>query len=283
MAPARTSNVRRIDSHQNAWVRELRAGLHDGTLTNHGRLAVEGSHLVEEAQRSGAAIHAVFLRDGNSHPPIPAADAVFVLPPVVFDRAVTTATPQGIAALVDPPKHGPPDFGVRPHDTKPLIVIAGGLQDPGNLGTLIRSAEAFGAGGMIVLPGTVSRWNQKVLRASSGSSFRLPIWTMKPEDAFSLLHANSVRILAAVARGGLTLERMEHELSGPIALLVGNEGAGLREEWLRQADAKITVQLGGSAESLNAGVAGSILLYEARRQRQNVQTNDPRQRNGSSR
>ncbi len=150
------------------------------------------------------------------------------------------------------------------------MVIAAGLQDPGNLGTLVRSAEAFGATGMILLPGTVSLWNAKTLRASSGSAFRLPVVALAADEAFAALRAQGVRIFAAVARDGDS----EADLRGPSALLVGNEGSGLPEAWIAQADARVTIPLPGAVESLNAAIAGSVLLYEAMRQRQAEQRQD---------
>jgi RNA methyltransferase, TrmH family len=142
-------------------------------------------------------------------------------------------------------------------------VVAAGLQDPGNLGTLVRSAEAFGATGMMLLPGTVSLWNPKTLRASSGSVFRLPVVTLDAAEAFAALRAADVRLFAAVARDGDS----EVDLRGPCALLVGNEGAGLPDAWIAEADARVTIPLPGAVESLNAAIAGSVLLYDAMRQR----------------
>ena len=172
-----------------------------------------------------------------------------------------TEHPQGVAALVEAPQ-----FTVQAMFERrgpPLVVIAAGLQDPGNLGTLVRSAEAFGATGMILLPGTVSLWNAKTLRASSGSAFRLPVVALTAEDAFATLRGHGVRIFAAVARDGDS----EADLRGPSALLVGNEGSGLPDAWIAQADARVTIPLPGAVESLNAAIAGSVLLYEAMRQR----------------
>ena len=147
---------------------------------------------------------------------------------------------------------------------EPLILIAAGLQDPGNLGTLIRSAEAFGATGVLTTPGTVSPWNGKALRSSAGSVFRMPIAPAGP-DEFDRLTRHGVRLLAAVKDNAQPIT--EADLTGPSALLIGNEGAGLGEDWLRLADAHVTVPCPGWVESLNAAVAGSILLYEASRQR----------------
>jgi TrmH family RNA methyltransferase len=176
----------------------------------------------------------------------------------VFLSATATEHPQGIAALVHAPAF---TLQAMLHGT-PLVVIAAGLQDPGNLGTLVRSAEAFGATGMILLPGTVSLSNPKTLRASSGSAFRLPVIAMPADDAFAALREAGVQIVAAVARDG-----GEPDLRQPVALLIGNEGSGLPEEWVAAADARVTIPCPGAVESLNAAVAGSILLYDAMRQR----------------
>ena len=251
---------RRIESRQNSRIKELRAGLARGVKSPH--VAVEGLHLTEEAVKSGLKLHTVFVRDGNEglleDLAIGGAE-VLIVTEEVFQSATLTEHPQGIAALVEAPQ-----FTVEAMLMGiPLVVMAAGLQDPGNLGTLVRSAEAFGATGLILLPGTVSLWNAKTLRASAGSAFRLPVVTLTAEDAFATLRRHGVRIFAAVARDG---ER-EADLRGSSAILLGNEGSGLPEAWIAQADARVTIPLPGSVESLNAAIAGSVLLYEAMRQR----------------
>src|SRR5271156_3044257 len=251
---------RRIESRQNSRIKELRAGLARGVKSPH--IAVEGLHLTEEAVKSGLRLHTIFVRDGNEglleHLAVGNAEVLMVTEDV-FQSATLTEHPQGIAALVEAPQ-----FTVEAMlNGEPLVVIAAGLQDPGNLGTLVRSAEAFGATGMILLPGTVSLWNAKTLRASSGSAFRLPVVALPADDAFAVLRAQGVRVFAAVARDG----DREADLRGPTALLIGNEGSGLPEAWSVQADARVTIPLPGAVESLNAAIAGSVLLYEAMRQR----------------
>jgi len=149
----------------------------------------------------------------------------------------------------------------------PLILIAVGLQDPGNLGTLVRSAEAFGATGVMTTPGTVSVWNQKAIRASAGSVFRVPV-AMADAAAMEVLEQQGVRLLAAMKDEATRIE--EASLTGPLAFLVGNEGAGLSADWVRMADERVTIPCPGWVESLNAAVAGSLLLYEASRQRRAV-------------
>jgi TrmH family RNA methyltransferase len=267
---------RRVESRQNARIKELRAGLSRGARTEQNHIAIEGLHLLQEALKSGLKVHTVLVRAGSEglleqlpleQLPFHDTPEVLIVAEPVFLSAAVTEHPQGIAALVDPPEfkvdalfEGLPASSER---TAALVVVAGGLQDPGNLGTLVRSAEAFGATGMILLPGTVSLWNAKTLRASSGSAFRLPVVSLAAEDAFDALKRRGVRLFAAVAREGAG----PADLRGPSALLLGNEGAGLPEAWIAKAHARVTIPCPGAVESLNAAVAGSVLLYEAMRQR----------------
>jgi TrmH family RNA methyltransferase len=149
----------------------------------------------------------------------------------------------------------------------PLLLVAAGLQDPGNLGTLVRSAEAFGATGVLTTPGTVSAWNQKALRASAGSVFRMPVAGAGVEE-LAALKARGVRLMAAIAESSMgSVEAQNAECAGGLAILIGNEGAGLSDELLEMADVRVTIPCPGQVESLNAAVAGSLLLYEASRQR----------------
>jgi TrmH family RNA methyltransferase len=267
------SGPRRVESRQNARVKELRGGLSRGMKTAHHHIAVEGLHLVQEAVKSGLNLDTVFLQEGHEGllQQFPSGSAeVLILTEDVFLSAAMTEHPQGVAALVGAPQFTMQAMFPTAPGPAPLVVIAAGLQDPGNLGTLVRSAEAFGATGMILLPGTVSLWNAKTLRASSGSAFRLPVLALTADTAFTTLRDQGVRIFAAVARDGDS----EADLRGPSALLIGNEGSGLPEAWIAQADARVTIPFTGAVESLNAAIAGSVLLYDAMRQRLKAETID---------
>jgi RNA methyltransferase, TrmH family len=234
--------------------------------SENGRVGIEGEHLLLEARRSAVEVATVFFRSGNEalldRLGLDARVDVVELPAEIFASAVTTESPQGIAALVVPKVFSLDD---ALSGESPLIVIAAGLQDPGNLGTLIRSAEAFGASGVITLPGTVSQWNAKAMRASSGSVFRLPVVAAGEEDVLSRLRSLGIRTFATVAERGVFAA--EAQLTGSVALLIGNEGRGLSSDLLERADARITIPCPGPVESLNAAIAGSVLLYEASRQR----------------
>lgn len=267
----RTRLIRIVQSRQNARVKELRAAFTRGIRTEHGLLAIEGEHLLQEAIASRLEVATVFLRSGNEplldQLGIPETAEIIGLPPEIFASAVHTGSPQGIAALIKPMAFTLADVLAGP---QPLLLITAGLQDPGNLGTLIRSAEAFGATGYITLSGTASLDNQKTLRASAGSIFRLPGVALasiatSENELFTALEKRGIKALAAVAAKGESLAR--HNLSEPCALIVGNEGGGIPAEILRRAYALVTIPTPGRVESLNAAVAGSILLHEAAQQR----------------
>jgi TrmH family RNA methyltransferase len=275
-ASERSRLISIVQSRQNARVRELRAAFARTGRDPAEAIALEGEHLLAEALRSGLRLRTVFVRHDPQHHParlrlldrlqIPPAIPVIELTPPVFDSAVETESPQGIAALADPPRFSPDDLFGQP---VPLLVIAAGLQDPGNFGTLIRSVEAFGGGGLFALPGTVSVWNAKVLRASAGSAFRIPVVTEKPVPVFAALAARRIPVYAAVpgSSGAEALPCSQVDFARPAAILIGNEGSGLSQDLLDRADHLVSIPMPGPVESLNAAVAASILLYEAARQR----------------
>jgi TrmH family RNA methyltransferase len=250
-----------VTSRANARVKQLRAAFAGQARLASGLIAIEGEHLLEEALKSGQALNTVFVSERRDVPSVvPGGVEVVRLANDVFQSCVETQTPQGIAALLVPPVSTVEEM-LR---GTPLILIAVGLQDPGNLGTLVRSAEAFGATGVLTTPGTVSAWNQKAIRASAGSVFRVPN-AAADAVAMEILEQQGVRLLAAMKDDAVAID--EASLTGPVAFLIGNEGAGLSESWVAMADERVTIPCPGWVESLNAAVAGSLLLYEASRQR----------------
>src|SRR6185437_7878357 len=192
-----------ITSRANPRVKQLRAAFSGNARLADGLVAIEGENLIREAIRSGIALHTVFVSDHASLPDEVSGNVeVIHLADDIFASAVDTQSPQGIAALIEPPQwqldavlRGPS----KPNALRaPLLLIAAGLQDPGNLGTLIRSAEAFGATAILTTPGTVSPWNQKALRASAGSVFRAPVVSIEIAD-LTALKSRGICLLAAVA------------------------------------------------------------------------------------
>lgn len=256
-----------ISSRTNPRVKQLRAAFAGNDRLSEGLVAIEGPHLLEEAIRSEMALKIIFVTERQKIPfTLPRSVEVLDLSPDVFSSAVETRSPQGIAALIQPPTYSFTNLLDR--QTSPLFVIAAGLQDPGNLGTIVRSAEAFGAAGVLTTPGTVSPWNPKALRASAGSLFRVPVVSVTKEELAVLQTTHPLRLFAAVsgAHEGV-LPANAIDLRPPCALLIGNEGTGLAPEWLAMSTARITIPCPGPVESLNAAIAASLLLYEASRQR----------------
>jgi len=152
-----------------------------------------------------------------------------------------------------------------------LVVVLVGVQDPGNAGTILRSAEAFDATGAITTRGTTDPWSPKALRASAGSALRLPLLRgMRIPVLLAQLKLQQVKIVAASSRGGTDADAdadLGVALQEPAAIFIGNEGAGLPVEIEQAADARISIPMAEAVESLNAGVAASLLLYEAARRR----------------
>lgn len=186
-------------------------------------------------------------------------DAIVELSPGLMRQVADTQTPQGILCAFEAPTWTPDAAlaGLGP------VLVLDGLQDPGNLGTLARSAEAAGAAGLVITPGSVDPGNPKALRASAGSLLRIPCVVVP--DPLPLVEASGRRLVATTGRGGKP--HYEADLCRPFALLVGQEGAGLSPDLFREADFQLTVPMGGRVESLNAATAAAVILFEAARQR----------------
>jgi TrmH family RNA methyltransferase len=261
-------SVRIVQSKQNVRLKDLRRALAHPGREAHGLAGIEGPNLLQEALRAGLRVSCVFVAQEAEHLlgglNLPAKTEVLLVPRELLDSVLATETPQPVAALVEPPKWTWEEvFAV--HAKAPLIVVLAGLQDPGNLGTILRSAEAFGAQAVISLPGTVSAWNPKAVRASAGSVFRLPLLPASAKECFARLRAAGVRIFSTAVEGAKAADRVD--LAGAVALVIGNEGNGVPKDVAAEADGAVTIPCPGKVESLNAAVAASVLLYAASRQR----------------
>jgi RNA methyltransferase, TrmH family len=265
-SPAR---LRHIEGRHNTLVKELRRAFSQSELTPDGCCAIEGLRIVEEAIRSGMRFRAVFFsasaedKAGRLLPQIGAQVETVLLPDALFANVVPSETPQGVAALVRWKNHSLEDVVAKPN-SGPVLVIAG-VQDPGNVGTILRSAEAFEAAGVLLGEGTVSVFNSKVVRASAGSVFRLPVAEVKLDAAVERLRAGGLKLVATSSHKGTSLT--EAKLDGPVAIFIGNEGAGLPKKMIGAVDELVFIPHSAQVESLNAGVAASIVLYEVARQK----------------
>ncbi len=281
-----------LSSRDNRWLKEFRLALRGGVPTASGCAGVEGVRLVEEALRSGCRIEAVlFSESGERHrerlaPYVGRPEMAF---PVLrttdrlFEGIADTERPQGVAALVEPRSVTAEDL-LHPAAGAPLLILLVGVQDPGNVGTILRTAAAFGATGAATCAsgqsGTANPFSPKALRASAGAALHLPILAgMSLPILLTQLRIAGVHTLASGVheprfhRGepregdSLLLRPWEVDWREPVALLVGNEGAGLPEEIERSAEARVRIPMAAAAESLNAAAAVAVLFYEAARQR----------------
>jgi len=262
-------NPRRIEGRHNALVKEIRQAFTRAELTEAGDFAVEGLRIVEEAIRSGLRLRAVVFSEsaGNQSekltPQLGAHVETAILPDKLFASMVPSETPQGVAALVHYRQSTLRDL-VERVPSGPLVIVAG-LQDPGNLGTILRSAEAFGASGVLLGEGTVSPFNSKAVRGSAGSIFRVPVVRTKLAEVLPQLRERGVRLMATSSHKGIPLT--EANLAGPLAILVGGEGGGVPRDLMGKADEVVAIPHAPRVESLNAGVAASIVLYEIARKK----------------
>jgi TrmH family RNA methyltransferase len=261
--------LRPIEGRHNALVKELRKAFSHGDLTDDGHCAIEGMRILEEAIRSGLRFRAVFFNESalaraeRLLPQLAAYVETLLLPDKLFATAVPSDSPQGVAALVRCPVFTVDDVLAK-SPAGPVLVIAG-VQDPGNLGTILRSAEAFGAAGVLLGEGTVAPFNSKVVRASAGSVFRLPIARVALAEVLREMRSRGLRLVATSSHKGTPLH--DAKLTGPLAVFIGSEGAGLPRDLLAHMDETLAIPHSEHVESLNAGVAASIVLYEAARQR----------------
>jgi RNA methyltransferase, TrmH family len=170
-------------------------------------------------------------------------------------QLATTETTQGILAIAPIPRIGLDEVQL---DDRSLIIVLDAVQDPGNFGTIVRSADAFRVAMIAALPGTVDPWNPKVVRSAAGSSLRIPIVETTLDVLLAHLRAHDATLLGA-DMDGISVEQSVHH--GPVALALGNEGAGLGDAVRAACDQLVSVPIGGVAESLNVGVAAGILMY----------------------
>src|SRR5215831_1260239 len=230
-AQGASGRLRKIEGRHNSLVKEVRQAFTRAELTESGDCAIEGVRIVEEAIRSGLRFKTVLFKQSAQNlaerllPQVGSHVETLLLPDKIFDTTVPSETPQGVAALVRFRESKLDDLVERLHVGPIMIVV--GLQDPGNLGTLLRSAEAFGSAGVVLGEGTVNPFNSKVIRASAGSIFRLPFVLAKAaggtEEVLSRLRNQRVRLVATSSHKGTAI--YEARLTGPLAMFIGNEGA----------------------------------------------------------
>lgn len=231
-------------------------------------ILLEGYRLVKDAVDSGAEIRyyiiadsffqkaELFLSDVPNIKVVQVSDALFY-------RISETQSPQGIMAVAELPVYDKKDVinGVK------QVIVLENLQDPGNLGTIIRSADACGFDAVILSKDSADPYNPKVIRSTMGSLFHIPIIIEEDFDGvLNELRSRNIRLVAAHTRDALSCWKAD--LAGDVAIIIGNEGNGLSEHILELADMTVMIPMKGKAESLNASAAASMLIYECMRQRE---------------
>ncbi|WP_026906392.1 TrmH family RNA methyltransferase [Paucisalibacillus globulus] len=216
-----------------------------------GTFLIEGFHLIEEAINSNWQIHEIILQAGVERPNWALENNVVDVGEKVFQHITQTKTPQGIAAVVGFNEFK--KFGGK------YVLLLDRIQDPGNLGTIIRTADAAGFDAVILGEGTVDLYNDKAIRATQGSIFHIPVLQKKLSVEIQQLKRDGFRVWASA----LTNSKDFHTVrtNSKVALILGNEGSGIGTDILGLADEIVKIPIYGKAESLNVSIAAGILMY----------------------
>ncbi len=230
-------------------------------------LLVDGPVLLADAVETGAAVVEVFVEeDSVLTAEVPAGVPVRTVASGELAKVLDVVTPRGVVAVVRRPQHTLAEVLARAVDTERPVVVLVGIQDPGNAGTLVRVAEASDAAGVVLTDGSVDVWSPKAVRASAGSALRVPVVVDVP--CAEVLGAAADLGLPTVGTVPVVGEAPEStDLAGAFVLLLGNEAHGLPEEAVASVGRLVSIPMSGAVESVNAGVAGAVLLFEAARQR----------------
>ena len=226
---------------------------------------LEGAKLLQEALSAGAPVESVYVAAGTREPAVDEAFAagirVYELDPATLERVADTVTPQPVMAVA--PWLDVPLDEIR---RETFVLVAVDVRDPGNAGTLLRTAEAAGAGAVVCCEGSVDVYNPKTVRASAGSLFHIPVVAGgSPVEVLTEMASWGVRRLATAARGGR--DYATADFGGRVALVLGNEAHGLPAELEALIDETVSIPMAGRTESLNVGMAAAVLCFEAARQR----------------
>lgn len=230
-----------------------------------GLYIAEGEKMVREAVQAGVAKTVVMREDYKGS--FTREDPAFVfMSGSLFSRIAQTETSQGILAIVEEPQLDRKTFLQSISARNSKVIVLDRLQDPGNIGTIIRTADAAGYAGMIVLKGSGDIYSPKVIRAAAGSLMRLPVYKVESEDeALSILSEANKVLIGTTPENGVAYEKMDWQ--GGIALLIGNEGNGISEHFKAATHKNVTIPMNKDVDSLNAAVAAGILIYESIKER----------------
>jgi TrmH family RNA methyltransferase len=236
-----------------------------------GKYLIEGPNLIIEAIRSGEQMDFILCSSGYSFGdegvPIDGVP-IIELDEKLLLKLSDTENPQGVMAVAEKKIYSESEFFSQDKFPRANLVVLDRLQDPGNIGTILRTAEAAGYKGAMVIKGTGDIYSPKVVRAATGTLFRLPIiFVDTAEEALYLLRKHGKKTVSTVLSD--SRDYYETDLKEDIALIIGNEGSGVSKEFIINSDIRVKIPMEGSVESLNAAVAAGILMYESLREKQN--------------
>ena len=251
--------MREISSKDNKIFRLCEQLTHKKYRDKLGLYLIEGENLLEEAVKNGAGIKTVLMCRDYRGSLFGTEDKSFCLSYKLFEQLAQTETTQGIMAVVEKPELSPDRFLDKGGGN---FIVLDRLQDPGNIGTILRTADAAGYELAIVMKGTADVFSPKAVRAATGSLFRMPVVFMDSVDELMEFTRAAGKKLVATC---FDTDRYYYDenLKGNIALIIGNEGSGISRELIECSDLKIKIPMHGNIESLNASVAAGILMYEA--------------------
>lgn len=253
-------------------MRRLRALRHDRDLRDEQRVFVaEGPRLAREAIASGASIELALCARGIGHGLVEELRGAGLAPafttPDVHRALQDARSPQPVLLVVRRRAIRIEDL-LAPVAAVPLVVVAHGIQDPGNLGSIVRTAEAAGASGMLVCGDSADLYHPRTVRATAGSIFRLPVLQTNLADLTASLRDAGLQRVASSPDPGRDHDAVD--LRGPTAILLGGEGAGLPRELRDAADVAVRIPMAAGVESLSVSAAAAVLLFEAARQRRSL-------------
>lgn len=252
-------NVERISSRSNPLLAHIRRlGASRARRAEAGEFLGEGGKLLREALSWGFAPHTVVFSPGADLPPLPEGTRLAEVPADVLRSVSSLDTPQGLLFLGRAPDLAPPERLARGR-----YLALEGVQDPGNVGAVLRTADAFGAEGAFLLDGCADPFGPKALRASMGAAFRVPVWSCPLEEMTALLRLSGLPLYGAALREDAGDAR-EADLRAA-ALLLGSEGRGLSERALAACGGTVRIPMRARCESLNVAAAAAVLLWEGYR------------------
>lgn len=249
----------RITGRSNPLMKRIRAlALSGEQRRREGCFLCDSPKLLEEALRWGAALETVVCTEPGDLPALPEGVRTVEVPRDVMESVSPMKSPQGVLFLCAMPRQELPERleGRR-------YVALDGVQDPGNVGTVLRTADAFEADGVLLLPGCADPWAPKTVRASMGAIFRRPVWQCTAEELGGLVKRSGLKLYGAALRDD-TADARTVSYDGAV-IAIGSEGRGLSETVLKLCDATVKIPMSRRCESLNAAAAAAILLWEAYR------------------